>query len=470
MQLTQTLSEGLRRQYKVVVAATDLSSRFDAELEQLKGRVNLNGFRPGKVPVQHLKRVYGKSVMAEVVQNTLTEAQKKIVEESGERLAGEPKLNLPEDEGVIAKVLAGEIDLDFSVDVEVLPKVAIVDHSSLKLTREVAEVPDEEVETMIGRMAANQRDFSPRAAGEPAEQGDKVTIDFVGTINGVAFEGGTASGADLVLGSGQFIPGFEEQLVGLRAGDAKVVKVTFPETYSSVDLAGKAAEFAVTVQGVQAGGPVSIDDELAKKLGVESLEKLREAIKFSMAQEIAQSTRQKLKRQLLDGLDGLYQFELPPSMLEQEFQTVWRQVLADMEREGKSFKDDPAGEAEAQAEYRRIASRRVRLGLVLAEIGEKAEVKVTDDEVTKALIERAREFPGQEKMVFDFYRKNPQALAELRAPLFEEKVVDHVLGGLSISDKKVSRAQALALDEAPAEAEADAKAESKPAKAKKSQK
>ena len=464
MQLTQTLSEGLKRQYQVVISAADLSTRFTTELESVRGRVNLNGFRPGKVPTAHLKRVYGKSVMAEVVQNAINDANKQIVEESGTRLAGEPKVNFTEDQAIIDKVLAGEADLDFSVDVELLPKVEIVDHSSISVTKEVAEVPAEDIEDAITRMAASNRAFAPRAADEKAQDGDKLTIDFAGSINGVPFDGGTGGDVDLVLGSGQFIPGFEEQLIGAKVGDQPLVKVSFPENYQSVDLAGKAAEFATTVKAIQAPGEQVIDDELAKKYGIESLEKLREAIKGSMLEEMTEQSRQKMKRQLLDGLDALYTFELPPTMLEQEFAAVWNQVLADMQREGKTFEGDAAGEAEARAEYQKIASRRVRLGLVLAEVGEKAEIKVTDDEITQALVQRARQFPGQEKMVFDYYRKNPQALAEVRAPLFEEKVVDLVLTGVSVTEKSVTRAQLMAADEAEAEVD-EAKAE-KPKKAK----
>jgi trigger factor len=330
--------------------------------------------------------------------------------------------------------------------------------------KEVAEVPAADIEDAINRMAAAQRPFSPRDAKEKSKDGDKVTIDFAGSINGVPFQGGTAENSDLVLGSGQFIPGFEEQLVGLKAGDKTVVKVTFPDNYQAVDLAGKAAEFAVTMKAIQKPGDMAIDDELAKKFGLDTLEALRDAVKGSMSEELVEQSRQKLKRQLLDGLDKLYTFELPPTMLQQEIATVWNQVVQDMQREGKSFAGDPEGEAKAREEYSRIAARRVRLGLVLAEIGERAEVKISDDEITQALIQRARQFPGQEKQVLEFYRKNPQALAEVRAPLFEEKVVDHILAGVTVTEKPVTREQLMSADEAPG-GEEPAKAE-KPKKAK----
>ncbi|MCU0819553.1 MAG: trigger factor [Beijerinckiaceae bacterium] len=470
MQLTQTLAEGLKRQYKVVLSAQDLASRFETEIEQIRGRVQLNGFRPGKVPTAHIKKLYGRSIMAEVVQNSVTDAQKKITEEAGTKLAAEPKVVFPEDEATINKVLAGEADLDFSVDVEVLPHISIKDHSHIEVTREVVTVPEKDIDEAIQRMANAVRTFTPRGEKEKAKDGDKVTIDFVGTMNGVAFDGGTAQGVDLVLGSGQFIPGFEEQLVGTKVGDEKTIKVSFPESYQVVDLAGKPAEFAVTVKGIQAPGDIAIDDELAQKMGVESLEKMREVVKGGLEGELFQVTRQKMKRALLDGLDALYTFDLPPTMVEQEFAAVWNQVLADMQRDGKTFEGDEKGEAETRTEYRKIAERRVRLGLVLAEIGEKAEVKVQDDEVTKALIERARQFPGQEKQFFEFYRKNPQALAEIRAPLFEEKVVDHILGSVKISEKSVTREELLGEGEAEDEAtEAKAAKPKKAAKAKKAE-
>jgi len=464
MQVTQTLAEGLKRQFKVALSKDDLNNRFDTELENIRGRVNLNGFRPGKVPTAHLKRVYGKSVMAEVVQNAVNDANKKIVDDAGTRLAAEPKVNMPEDQALIEKVLAGEAGLDFSVDVELLPTIEIVDHSGIAVVKSVAEVPAKDVDEAIERMASANRPFSPRGEKDKAKDGDKLTIDFVGKIDGVAFEGGTGGDVDLVLGSGQFIPGFEEQLVGAKAGDKKLVKVSFPAGYQAEHLAGKAAEFDVTVKAVAAPGELKIDDELAKKFGLDTVEKLREAVKESLSEELKDATRQKMKRQLLDGLDKLYTFDLPPTMLEEEFNAVWRQVNADMQRAGETF-DAEGGEAKARDEYRAIAARRVRLGLVLAEVGQKAEIKVEDAEITQALVLRARQFPGQEKQVFEYYRKNPQALAEIRAPLFEEKVVDHLLSGVKVTEKTVTREELMADDE-PEAAEKAEKPKKAPAKKK----
>jgi trigger factor len=286
-----------------------------------------------------------------------------------------------------------------------------------------------------------------------------VTIDFVGTMQGIAFPGGTGSDVDLVLGSGQFIPGFEDQLVGAKAGDSRTVKVTFPENYQSVDLAGKDAEFAVTVKAVAAPGELALDDEFAKKFGLESVAKLREAVKGSLQEELSEQSRLKIKRQLLDQLDTEYDFDLPPTMLQTEFDLVWQQVAGDMQRSGKTFEADE--EEKARAEYMRIAARRVRLGLVLAEIGQKVKVKIDDAEITQAIVARARQFPGQEKQVFEYYRKNPDAIADVRAPLFEEKVVDHLIAGAAVTEKKVSREELFAdpdSDEGKAEKPKKAKA------------
>lgn len=460
MQLTQTLSEGLKRQFKVVVEAKDLETRLNDELQTLQTKVRINGFRPGKVPAAHLKRLYGKSVMAEVVQNAVTEANKRIVEENQLKLAMEPQVDFPEDKDVIEKVMDAKADLAFGVNVEVLPKIELQDHSGIEVTREVVDIEDKEVNAALERMAGQNRSYTDKGA-KKAESGDRVTIDFVGSLEGEKFEGGAGTDTDLVLGSNTFIPGFEDQLVGVKAGDEKTITVTFPEGYQAAHLAGKPAEFAITVKAVAAPGELVIDDELAKKFGMESLDKLKDAIKKSLGDELEDFSRTKVKRQLLDQLDSKYTFELPPTLVEQEFATVWGQVKQDIEARKTTFEAEGSSEAEAQTEYRRIAERRVRLGLVLAEIGEKAGVKITDEEVGQALVQRARQFPGQEKQVWDFYRNNPQALAEIRAPIFEDKVIDHVLAAAKVTDKSVTREELMKADD---EAAGDAKPAKKAAK------
>jgi trigger factor len=361
------------------------------------------------------------------------------VDENGLKLALEPQVQFPEDKESVEQVMEAKGDLAFTVALEVLPSFELADLSDVTVKKQVVDPSDGEVDEAIERMAQQNRPFGPKNGA--AETGNRVVVDFVGTIEGEKFEGGSAEGITVEIGSGSFIPGFEEQLVGVTAGQTLKVNVTFPPNYGAAHLAGKPAEFDVTVNEVQAPGELTIDDEVAKGFGMESLEKLRDAVRGAIQRDYDSQARRKLKKELLDALDAKYTFELPPSLVEQEFAAVWSQVEADMKSNGKTFADENTTEEEARAEYRRIAERRVRLGLVLAQVGEKADIKVADDEVTKALVERVRQYPGQEKQVWEFYQKNPQALAEIRAPLFEEKVVDHVLAQVKVTEEAVSKEQ-----------------------------
>jgi len=439
MQVTEINAQGLKREFQVLLAAQELEERLTTELSGMKDKVQLKGFRPGKVPVAHLRKVYGRSVMAEVVQNAVNEANRKIVADNDLKLALEPQVEFPTDQAEIEKALDAKADLAFKVALEVMPSFELADLSDVSLKKLVAKPEESEVDEALQRMAGQSRPFSERDDGAEAQNGDRVTIDFVGRIDGEEFQGGKGEGIDLELGSGSFIPGFEEQLVGAKVGDKRVVKATFPEAYGAEHLAGKDAEFDVTVTKIQAPGESKIDDEFAKSLGMDSLEKLREAIAKAIGGDFEAASRRKLKKDLLDALDGKYAFELPPTLVAQEFASVWAQVEQDLKARGKSFEDEDTTEEKAQADYRKIAERRVRLGLVLAQVGESADIKVSDEEVNQALIARVRQFPGQEQQVWDFYRKNPQALAELRAPLFEEKVVDHVLGQVKLVEEPVSK-------------------------------
>ena len=445
MQVTETLSEGLKREFKVVLPATELEQRLSSELDTLKGRVRINGFRPGKVPTAHLRRLYGRSVMADVVQSAVTEAERKIVEENGLKLANQPRYDFPEDKAEMEQALEAKADLAFTVALEVLPRFDLADLSDVSITKQVATVTDADLDAALDRMAKQNRSFA--AKGAPASDGDRVTVDFVGTIDGEPFEGGTAQDITVEIGSGQFIPGFEEQLVGASAGEERRVSVRFPENYLAQHLAGKSAEFDVTVNDVQSPGEVALDDDLAKAFGMETLDALRDAVRGAIGKDYEGRSRQKLKKELLDALDAKYGFDLPQTLVDQEFAAVWSQVEADLKNNGKTFADEETTEEEARAEYARIAERRVRLGLVLAEVGEKADIKVADDEVTQALAARVRQYPGQEREVWEYYtKKNPQALAEIRAPLFEEKVVDHVLTQVRVVEQPVSK-EALLADE-----------------------
>ncbi len=464
MNVTETLSQGLKREFQVVLNAADLKTRLDDSLQDLQGKAKINGFRPGKVPVAHLRRLYGRSVMSDVLQNAVNEANQKIVADNNLKLAFEPQIRFPENKEEIEAAMEAKGDLAFTVALEVLPKIELADLSDVSLVKPVAEVPDADVDAALLRMAAGNRSYTSKGEKAKAEKGDRLIISFVGTLEGKPFDGGTGSEIPLELGAGQFIPGFEEQLEGVKKGEQRTVSVTFPENYTATHLAGKPAEFAVTVDDVQAPGELKIDDELAKGFGMESLDALKTAIREQIGREFGEQSRRKVKKALLDALDGKYRFELPPTLVEQEFAAVWSQVEADMKNANKTFADEDTTEDEARAEYRKIAERRVRLGLVLAEIGEQAKVQISDDEVTQALIQRARQFPGQEKEVWEFYRKNPQALAEIRAPIFEEKVVDHLLGQVKVSDRSVSREALFADDEDEAATETKPKAKAKKAK------
>jgi trigger factor len=395
--------------------------------------------------------------MAEVVNEILTNSTREI---SGEKAAMQPEVKMTEDEKEAEKILAGGADFEFQLAYEVIPAIAIKDASDIQVTRKVYDIPQSEIDEQIRKVAESTRAYETKDGA--AEEGDRVTIDFLGKVDGEAFAGGEAQDQQLVLGSKSFIPGFEDQLIGVKAGDEKTVNVTFPADYGAANLAGKDASFAVTVKEVAKPGPLELNDETAKSLGLESLERLREIVKSQLESQYGSMTRQKVKRELLDALDAEYKFEAPSNLVDAEFNNIWNQVNRDLEAAGHTFADEETTEDEARAEYRRLAERRVRLGLVLAEIGDKAAVQVSDDELQRALYESVRRVPAaQQQQVFDFYKSNPTALANLRAPLFEEKVVDHLLSTIKVTDTAVSRDELMAEDEAEASTPA---AESKPEK------
>jgi len=443
MQVTETSVEGLKREYRVVVPASDLAAKVDEKLDELKGRVQLRGFRPGKVPVAHLKRLYGKAAMAEVIEAAVREANSKIVTDNGYKLATEPKV-VPED-GAVESAIEGKADLAYKVEIEIVPPIELADFKSIKLQRLSAEVTDAEVDEALQKIAEQNRPFVAKIEG--AEKGDKVTISFRGMLDGKPFEGGSGEGVPIVIGSSQFIPGFEDNLIGIKAGESRTFGAKFPDAYASPALAGKEATFNVTASAVEVPGAITLDDDFAKTLGLESLAKLREGVKDRVQREHTAASRQKLKRELLDQLDERHKFEPPPSLVEQEFNGVWSSIENDLKAQNRTFADEGTTEEKARAEYRAIAERRVRLGLVIAEIGEKNNIKVTDEQITAAVVERARQLPGQEQQVWEYYRNNPNALASIRAPIFEEKVVDFLLELAEITDKQVSREELFKEDE-----------------------
>lgn len=445
MQVTETISDGLKREFKVVVPAEELDSRLVERLTSLKNEVRLKGFRPGKVPVNHLRKLYGKSAMAEIVQNMLGEVARKTLDERGERAATPPSYDLPEAEGQADEILSGKADLSYTMTYEVLPEVVLGDFKKIRVERPIVEITEAEVEEQLRQIAENGRTFDTKE-GKSAD-GDRVTVSYVGKIDGEPFDGGSDEDAVLRLGSGQFIPGFEEQLVGLSAGDEKTITVTFPEDYGAAQLAGKEATFDVTVKEVATPGELELNDELAERLGLESIDKLREAIRDQLRNQYNEAARMKIKRQILDQLDEIHDFELPPKMVETEFDNIWRQVTADMSQGNRTFEDEDTTEEAARADYQKIAERRVRLGLVLSEIGEKNNIEVREEEVQRALAAQLRQFPGQEEAVLNYYRNDPQALGALRAPIFEEKVVDFLLELVDVTDKPVTREEMMKDDE-----------------------
>ena len=442
MQVNETLAEGLKRELTVTIPASELDSKLSDRLDQLKSRIQIKGFRPGKVPVTHLRRIYGKAAMAEIVEGLVGETTRQAIADRGERAAMQPKVAMTEDESEATQILEGRADLTFTLAYEVLPSFELSDFKGLKIERPVAEVSDEEVEERLRRIGESTIAYSP--VERAAQDGDRVTLSYVGSIDGEPFKGGADENGQIVLGSGRFIPGFEEQLVGMKAGEQKTVDVTFPESYPAPDLAGKPATFEVTIKEIAEPGEVKLDDEFAKRLGLESIDKLREVVTTQIESEYGQATRQKIKRQMLDQLDERHSFPLPENLVSQEFDNIWRQVTHAIEHHGKSVEDEGTTEEKARAEYRAIAERRVRLGLVLSKIGENAEITVTDEELQGALYDQARRYRGQEKQVFEHYRNNPEALQTLRAPIFEEKVVDYILELAEVTDKTVSKEELLA--------------------------
>lgn len=437
MQVTETSTEGLKRELKIVVTASELAERLEGYLEDLKGKANIRGFRPGKVPKAHLKKLYGKSAMAEIVNTVIGETSAKALEERAEKAAMQPQVDLADEEA--EKILDGAADLAYALKYEIVPAFELVEVAGIEIERPVVEIADAEVDERVSQIADGARSYEPREAGAAAADGDRITISYLGKVDGEPFEGGADERAVLFLGQKRFIPGFEEQLIGAKAGDKKVIEVTFPEDYQAKHLAGKAATFDIEVFEVAAPGELKIDDDWAKTLGMESLDSLKGVVRTQVESQYGAQTRQKVKRQLLDALDGQYTFELPSTLVEQEFAVIWNQVEQEMKRNERTFEDEETTEEKARADYLKIAQRRVRLGLVLSKFGESHKVQVTEQELQRALIERARQFPGQERAVFDYYRKDANALASLQAPVFEEKVVDVLLGLVKVNDKPVSK-------------------------------
>ena len=436
MDIVETSAEGLSREFKITVPKADLEERLTQRLEGMKDQVRLKGFRPGKVPVAYLKKTYGKHLLPEIIEQVVSESSQKALTDRELRAAVQPKIEM---EGSLEDVVASKADLAYTLQVELMPDFEVMDLKTVSIERPMAEVADEEVDEAVKTLAEQSRSYADREEGAEAQMDDAVSMDFTGTVDGEPFEGGAGEDVELVLGSGRLIPGFEDQLIGKKAGEETTVNVTFPEDYPAENLKGKDAVFAVTVKAVKAPEEVVIDDTLAEKMGLENLDSLKTAMRDRMKEDYTRMSRAHVKRRVLDALDTGHQMELPAGMVDSEFDQIWGQVQQARES-GKVDPDDAdKSEDELKAEYRVIAERRVRLGLVLAEIGRENDITVAPEDIQRAIAERARQFPGQEAQVFQFYQQNPQALAEVRAPLFEEKVIDFVVELAQVEEKTVSK-------------------------------
>lgn len=438
MQITETSSEGLKRQLRIVIGADEIGQRFKARLDEIKGTVQLKGFRKGMVPEAHLKKLFGRSMMAETLQQMVDETTRNALTERNLRPAMQPKIDLPTEDGAIERVLEGKADLAYDMSLEVLPAITTTDFSKLALTRLTADVDDESIASALDKIAERNTRYEPED-GRIAADADRVTIDFTGYVDGDKVDNASGEGMAVVLGQSQLIPGFEDGLKGLKTGDEKTLELKFPDEYPVDTMKGKPARFEIKVTEVAKPVKPAVDDEFAKGLGADDLPKLREMVTAQIKREYDQVSRTKLKRQLLDALDKSHAFELPPSLVDAEFNSVWEQVTRQLESAKKTFADENKTEEQAREEYRKIAERRVRLGLLIGDIGDKNKIEVTQDELRDALIQRARQFQGQEQKVFEFYQQNPQALAEIRAPIFEDKVVDFIVELAKPTEQKVSR-------------------------------
>ena len=436
MQIKELEAEGLSKTFAVTVPKEDLATKLDAKIKEMQPQVTLKGFRPGKVPVAHIRKMFGQSIMSDIVQEVVNESSQKAINDNKLRPAGNPQIDLRANGEEVTK---GTADLEYTMKVESIPEFDPVDPEKLKFTKLVHTAAKKDIDERLKELASSQKTYKKKAKTAKAKKDDAVLIDFVGTVDGVAFEGGAMEGHQLVLGSGTFIPGFEDQLIGAKAGDELDVKVTFPDPYQSADLAGKDAVFATKVIEVQGAKDSEIDDDFAKKFGMEDAEALKTAVKEQYESELEGQSRLRLKRAILDELDKKHKFDLPPGMVEAEFTNIWNQVQAEKEAGNLDEEDEKKSDKQLEKDYRKIAERRVRLGLVLAEMGQKHEIQITNEELQQAMIAEARQYPGQEQQVIEFYQKNPQQLANLRAPIYEEKVVDLIIEKAKMTDKKVDK-------------------------------
>ena len=437
MQVVEKSTEGLSRVLAVTIPAAELNAKLDAKLKEMAPQMKLKGFRPGKVPASHVKKTFGRDFMGEIINAELNASSQKALDDAKLRPAAPAEMKLISD---MDKVIKGEEDLAYEMALEVMPDFTPVDPKTLKLSRPTYEASDADLDEALTELAGQAKNYEDKKGkAVKAADGDQLTIDFLGKLDGEPFEGGAAEDADLVIGSNRFIPGFEEQLKGAKVGEEKTIEVTFPADYQAAHLAGKLATFDITVKAIKAEAEAKVDEDFAKRIGLESLDKLKELLRNNLNQQYAGAARFKLKRALLDQLDTAHSFDLPPKMVDAEFEGIWQQVEADKAAGNLPEEDAKKSDKALKEEYRKIAERRVRLGLVLAEIGRANNVGVTDQELNNAVMAEARNYPGQERQVLDFYRQNPNAAAQLRAPIYEEKVVDLIFGQAETTDTPITK-------------------------------
>lgn len=456
MQVTETNTDGLKREFTVVISAKDLNEKTEARLSELGQNIKVPGFRPGKVPMSVLKQRYGQNVMGEVLERAVQDSSAQALQERGLRPAMQPKVE-------ITKFEEGK-DLEYTMELEIMPEFEPMDFSKLELERVEVEVPEKEVEEALERIASQRTETKPLKTPRKSQKGDVLVIDFKGTVDGEAFPGMDAEDHHLELGSNAFVEGFEDQLIGLDKGDNKDVKVTFPKEYVNDKLAGKEAVFNVTVKDILEAVPAKLDDETAKAYGEENLEGLKNRVRQELGKDYGQLSRSKMKRELLDKLAENHDFSVPAGMVDAEFDTIWKQIEEAKKNDALDEDDKGKSDEQLREEYRKIAERRVRLGLLLSEVGRLNSIDVTQEELNSALIQEAQRHPGQERQVIEFFQKNPDALANLRAPIYEDKVIDYIMEQAEVTDRK------LTVEELQAELEAESRgeAEEKPAAAKKS--
>nr|QIM10322.1 trigger factor [uncultured Alphaproteobacteria bacterium] len=431
MKVKELKSDGLQKKYAVTIENEEFESKVDAKLDHIAKTTKIPGFRPGKAPKEMLKQKYRSSVLGEALDEVINEATNNVIKDNGLRLAMQPNVK-------ISKFEDGK-DIEFEVTAELMPEIKLGDFSKITVEKLTADVPEEEVKKAMDYIVHSRREtVKVEDAAYAAQKGDSVVIDFVGSVDGEEFPGGKGNGYPLELGSNTFIPGFEDQLMGVKAGDKVDVKVKFPENYHAKNLAGKDAVFAVEVKAIRQPKEIEINDEFAKSVGEKDLESLKENIKKRIAGDYENAAKLKLKRQLLDKLDEAYSFDVPAGLVEAEFKTIEEQYQHAKKLNQLDEHEKNTPEADLMEEYKKIATRRVKLGLLLSEAGEEAKIKITPEDINAAIMNEAKKYPGQEKVVFDYYLKNAQAVEALKAPVMEEKLIEHVLGKVTVSEKKVS--------------------------------